>query len=448
MSQDKMSQDKMEQDKMESVGTDRSLRRHFLVGVSVLTVLGGGMVGWAANTELSGAVVAPGLVVVDNHVKKVQHPTGGVVGEIRVRDGDRVDAGDVVIRLDETVTRASLSVITKAMDELAARQGRLEAERDGLSSIKLRKELHDRATDLEIADQIAGEQRLFELRREARESVRTQLLQRVGQLNEQIGGLHEQTAAKADEIKLIQNELEGVRDLWRKNLVPMTRFTQLEREGARLKGERGQLIATIAQARGKISETEQQIMQIDHDLRSEVAKELREIQAKTAELGEKRVAAKDLLQRVDIRAPQAGTVHQSVVHTVGGVISAGDPLMLIVPEVDELAVEVKVAPHDIDQMRMGQLVMLRLSAFNQRTTPEILGVVNRVAADLTQDQRTGSAFYNIRIAIDAPDKARLRDVKLVPGMPVEAFIKTTERTALSYLIKPVSDQLSRAWRED
>jgi HlyD family secretion protein len=428
--------------------TDRSLRVHLLAGLSVLVLLGGGVGGWAATTELAGAVVASGTVVVDSHIKKVQHPTGGVVGEIRVRDGDRVQASELVVRLDDTITRANLAVITKALDELAARQGRLEAERDGLSTISVRPELRGRSADQEIAMLLRGEQSLFKLRHEAREGLRAQLKERIGQLHEQITGLQEQTGAKADEIKLIQNELEGVRGLWRKNLVPISRVTQLEREATRLKGERGQLMATIAQAKGRISETELQNIQIDQDLRSEVAKELREIQAKSAELIEKRVAAEDHLKRIDIRAPQAGIVHQLSVHTVGGVIAGGDPLMLIVPEADELAIEVKVAPQDIDQLTIGQEAVLRLSAFNQRTTPQIKGTVSLVAADLTQDQKTGTVFYTARITVERDEMARLHGLKLVPGMPVEAFIQTGQRTALSYLIKPLSDQITRAFRED
>jgi HlyD family secretion protein len=427
---------------------DRSLRKHLVAGLSILALLGGGMGGWAATAELSGAVVAAGLVVVDTHVKKVQHPTGGVVGEIRVRDGDRVDAGDLVVRLDETITRANLAVVTKSLDELSAQRGRLEAERDRLPTIKVSSELQARSSDQAVAELIAGEQRLFELRREARDGLVAQLKQRTGQLHEQIAGLQEQTNAKSEEIRLIQDELVGVEELWRKNLVPISRVTALKREETRLKGERGQLIATVAQVHGKISENDLQIIQIDQELRSEVAKELREIQAKTAELVEKRVAAEDQLKRIDIRAPQAGVVHQSAVHTVGGVIAGGDPLMLIVPEADDLAIEVKIQPQDIDQLKIGQEAVLRLSAFSQRTTPEIRGRISRIAADLSQDQKTGAAFYTARIEASETELARLKDLKLVPGMPVEAFVQTGERTALSFITKPLSDQLHRAWREE
>ncbi len=427
---------------------DRSLRRHLLAGLTTLLVLGGGMGGWAATTDIASAVVATGLVVVDSHVKKVQHPTGGVVGEIRVREGDRVKAGDVVVRLDETVTRANLAVITKGLDELEARRGRLEAERDGLDRVRVRPDLVARADEPEIRDLVSGEERLFGLRREARAGLKGQLRQRVEQLREQIGGQDLQARAKGDEIRLIQEELKGVESLYAKNLVPLNRVTALKREETRLKGEQGQLISGVAQAKGKISETELQILQIDQDLRSEVAKELREIGAKSSELAEKRIAAEDQLRRIDIRAPQDGVVHQLAVHTVGGVISPADALMLVVPQADDMAIEVRVAPQDIDQIRIGQDAVLRLSAFNQRTTPEITGRVSRVAADLVQDPKTGVSYYTARVATSPDELARLDGLTLVPGMPVEAFIQTGERTALSYLAKPLSDQMSRAFKGD
>jgi HlyD family secretion protein len=237
-----------------------------------------------------------------------------------------------------------------------------------------------------------------------------------------------------------------VRDLWRKNLVQIQRVTALERDAARLEGARGQLIATTAQSKGKISEIELQIIQIDQDLHSEVAKELREVQAKIAELVERKVAAEDQLKRIDIRAPQNGMVHQSAVHTVGGVITAGEAIMLIVPEADALTVEAKLVPQDIDQVRAGQSAALRFSAFNQATTPELNGVVARVSADLTTDQRTGASYYVVRIILPEGEVTRLQGLRLVPGMPVEAFIRTGNRTVLSYLTKPFTDQLTRSFR--
>jgi HlyD family secretion protein len=426
----------------------QSINRHTRLALGGVALLVGGLGGWAWMTELSGAVVAPGMIVVDSHVKKVQHPTGGVVGEILARDGDRVKAGDVVIRLDETVARANLAMVAKSIDEMTARRARLEAERDGAKTIRFPAELVSRADQIDVADLVNGEQRLFDNRQEARAGQKSQLRERVAQLAEQIDGTKLQASAKADEIDLIASELTGVQELWKKNLVPITRVTSLKREETRLRGERGQLISTVAQAKGKISETELQIMQIDQDLRSEVSTELREVQAKIAEFVERKVAAEDQLKRIDIRAPQDGIVHQSTVHTIGGVIGPGDSLMLVMPEGDELSIEVKVAPQDIDQLRQGLDTMLRLSAFNQRTTPEIKGHVTRIAADLVTDERSGLSHYPVRIAISEGERDRLGSAKLMPGMPVEGFIQTGYRTVFSYLTKPLADNMARAFREE
>ena len=380
-------------------------------------------------------------------MKKVQHPTGGVVGEVRVHDGDHVKAGEIVVRLDDTVTRANLAIVTKGLDEFGARKARLDAERDGAETIAFPAEMLARANEPTVANALTNERKLFELRRTARAGQKAQLRQRIVQLQEEIGGLSAQQNAKSREITLIGQELEGVRDLWKKNLVPITRLTALERDGARIEGERAQLIASVAQAKGKIVETELQIIQIDQDLSSEVAKDMREVDGKMGEFVERKVTAEDQLKRIDIRAPQDGTVLQSTVHTVGGVITAGDPIMLIVPGADNLMVEAKFNPQDVDQLQLGQAAMLRFSAFNQRTTPEISGTVTRISADTTTDQRTGQSYYVVRIAMPTEEVLRLGDVKLIPGMPVEAFVQTGERTVFSYLVKPLRDQLMRAFRE-
>jgi HlyD family secretion protein len=425
----------------------RSIRRHVVTGIAAIAVLAGGLGGWAMTTELSGAVIASGALVVDTNLKKVQHPTGGVVGELRVRNGDRVKAGDVVIRLDDTTTRANLAIVIKGLDELAARQARLEAERDDDENIDFAGELLARKSNPDVARILGSEQILFDLRRKARLGQKAQLREKVAQVQDEILGLSGQADAKKREIELIQRELEGVRDLWSKKLVPISRLTALEREATRLDGERQQYISAVAQAKGKISETKLQIIQIDQDLRSEVAKELREIQAKSAELVERKVAAQDQLMRVDVRAPQDGIVHQLAVHTIGGVVTASEPLMLIVPQADELTVEVKLPPQNIDQLSGGQRAILRFSAFNQRTTPEINGVVTTISADITQDQKTSASYYLVRISMSANEIARLNDLKLVAGMPVETFIQTGDRTVMSYLVKPLHDQIVKAFRE-
>jgi membrane fusion protein, type I secretion system len=427
--------------------TRRSIRRNVLAGLTVFAMLVGGVGGWASTTKLSGALIASGQIVVDSNVKKVQHPTGGVIGELRVRDGDRVRVGDVVARLDPTVTQANLAIITKGLDELWARKARLSAERDGANAIAFPAELTKRAKQPDVAQIIDSERKLFELRRTSRLGAKAQLKQQSGQLQEEIIGLTGQQAAKRKEVELINRELEGVRELYKKNLVQLTRLTQLEREAARLEGEQAQLVAAVAQAKGKIAEIELKIIAIDQDLSSEVAKEMREIDAKIGEFVERRITAEDQLQRIDIRAPQDGTVFQLTVHTVGGVISPGEAMMLIVPDSDSLTVEARVNPKDIEQVQLHQHAVLRFPAFNAATTPEINGEVSRISADISSDQRTGENYYVIRISIHPEELALLGSGKLVPGMPVEAFIQTGERTVISYLFKPLRDQLMRTFRE-
>jgi HlyD family secretion protein len=425
----------------------RSIRHHLLFSVVVIVLLVAGIGGWAATSEFAGAVIAQGQLVVDTNVKKVQHPTGGVVAELRVRDGDIVSLGDIVIKLDDTQTRANLAIVSKGLDEFAARRAREEAELEGKDSVTFPDELVARKNDPEVARVLSGEASLFEIRRKTREGLKAQLTERVSQSEEEITGLIAQVASKDKQVEWIKKELEGVRELWAKQLVQFSRVTALEREHARLEGERGQLVASIAQSKGKIAETKIQILQIEQDMRTEVGKDLADIRGKSAELVEKKVAAEDQLKRIDIRAPQSGMVHQLDVHTVGGVISAGQQIMLIVPEADKLIVEAKVQPQDIDQVHLGQLAVMRFTNFNSRTTPEINGAVSVVSADVTQDQRTGVSYYTVRVAVPPSEIARLEVLKLIPGMPVEVFIQTTVRTVVSYFVRPFQDQIARAFRE-
>jgi HlyD family secretion protein len=432
---------------LDQPGSRKSIRFHLIVGLVVVTLLTCGIGGWASTAQISGALIAPGSIVVDSNVKKVQHPTGGVVGEVRARDGDRVKAGDIVVRLDDTVTKASLAIVTKGLDGLLARRARLLAEQDGADRITFPPELMESFSNPDVRSLIGNEVKLFQVRSSGRINQKAQLKERIAQLKEEIGGLEAQENAKSREIELIQKELVGVRDLYAKNLVQISRLTVLERDAARLDGDRAQFVAQKAQAKGKITEIELQIIQIDKDLSSEVSKEMREINDKIGEFVERKVTAEDQLRRVDIRAPLDGMVLQSTVHTVGGVITAGDAIMLIVPESDNLSVEAKVNPQDIDQLRIGQKTLLRLPALNQRTTPELNGTISRISPDTTTDQRTGQSYYTIRVSLPPAEVARLGEVKLIPGMPVEAFVQTGERTMISYLAKPLSDQFMRAFRE-
>ena len=418
---------------------DRSLLRHVMAGVAAIAFLSIGVGGWASTTDIAGAVIANGQLVVETSVKKVQHPTGGIVGELYVREGDHVKAGDVVVRLDETQTRSELEVILKGLHENAARRARMEAELSGADKVTFPASLTARVKDdPEVAHLLKTEAELFVVRKAAREGQKSTL-------REQTTGLREQIAGKDKELDWIGQELVGVRELWKKNLVQFTKVVQLERDAARIAGERGALLASIAQ-------TELKILQVDEDTRKDVGKDMADIRAKTSELAEKRVVAEDKVKRIEIRAPQDGVVHQLSVHTVGGVIAppsvAAEPIMLIVPETDKLIVEAKVQPQDVDQLYLGQSATLRFSAFNQRTTPELNGVLSMVSPDVTADpKKPDQSHYVIRIKVSDDEVARLGAVKLVPGMPVEAFVKTDERKVISYLVKPLKDQVMRAFRE-
>lgn len=411
------------------LSTGRSVR----TGAAAVTVLATLVVGMSTVVSLSGAVVASGQMVVDTSVKKIQHPTGGVVGAILARDGQRVAAGETLVRLDDTQTKANLAVVTKELDELAARRAREEAERDGVEIVRFPEDLAARAGDPDVKRLLDGELTLFMNRKSARENQKAAL-------QEQIAGLEVQRASRVSQIEWIQKELAGVRDLWEKNLVPYSKLTALEREGARLEGERGQLISSIAETRLKIA-------QIDQDLRSETGKDLAEIRAKTGELVEKKVAAEDQMRRIELKSPLDGVIHQSQTHTVGGVVSPGETLMQVVPEHDALTIEIKLAPQDVDQVHLGQAAVVKFPSFNQRTTPELNGEISLVSADVAQDQKTGATYYIARIAVQERELERLEGQKLVPGMPVEAFVQTGERTVMSYLTKPMRDQIARAFRE-
>lgn len=425
----------------------KALRRLAIVGGAGVALFAGTVGVWAVATTLSGAVVATGQFVVDGNVKKVQHQTGGIVGELRVHDGDRVEQDQILIRLDDTVTRSNLQIVTKQLDEFAARRARLQAERDRKTAIAVAPELRARQGEAEVAELIAAEQSLFDARRSARDGQKAQLFKRVGQLRDEILGLKAQQVARDRQAALIEEELTGVRGLYEKSLVAISRKTALEREAANLDGQKGQLIASVAQSEGRIAETELQIIQIDEVLREEVMKELREIQGKTAELTERRVAAEDQLKRIDIKAPSAGFVHQLAVHTVGGVISPAEPAMLIVPAEDSLQLEVRINPPDIDQIALGRPAQVKLHAFNQRTTPELKGTVSRISADTTRDQQTGATFYTIRVSVPAEEYARLAPQRVTAGMQADVFVQTEDRTPFEYIIKPLRDQIAKAFRE-
>lgn len=426
----------------------RSMRNHALAGTFAIVLVLGGLGTWLTFASIAGAVIASGTVVVENNIKRVQHRDGGIVGSIFVKDGDNIDAGSLLIRLDDTLTRANLAIISQQVDEFTARQARLEAQRDGDPDVEFPIDLRARSKETNVARMMKGEITLFTALRETMASQKAQLKERIGQLNEEIRGLSAQQKSKEKQSTLIRSEIADLATLLEKGLVPKARLLALQREAARLEGESGQLISDIARTKGRIMETKLQLSQIDQNMHAEVAKELREVHVRLAELTERKITAVDQLKRVDIRAPRSGFVHQLAVHTIGGVIAGGETIMMIVPREDKLTIEVQVIPTDIDQLRIGQAVVLRFPSFNQRTTPELNGSILTMAADLTRDQVTGNQFYVARIELPKQEIARLGAISLRPGMPVEAFVQTGERTALSYLVKPITDQIKRAFREE
>jgi HlyD family secretion protein len=403
--------------------------------------------GWTVLMPLAGAVVVPGNLVVQSNVKTIQHPTGGVVAEIAVRNGMRVGVGDLLMRLDPTQAQASLQMVSKQLDELRARIARLVAERDGLSQLNVPAQLAARAGGDTVKTLLASEEALFKARANARRSQIDLLQSRISQLGEEIAGLDAQVDSKSKQLELIAGELSGVQDLYDKRLVPLTRLTSLQRESARIEGERGQLMSAIAETKSKIGEAQLQIVRIDQDFRTDVVKELGETQGKEAELVERGVAAKDLLDRIEIRAPTSGVIHQLSAHTIGGVIRAGDAIMEIVPDSDDLQIEARLQPTDIDQVRVGQKAFVRFSAFNQRTTPQLNGVVSYVSADTSHDQQTNASYFTVRLTLAEDERHRLAGLQLVSGMPAEVFMQTGSRTMMSYLLKPITDQLQRAFVE-
>ncbi|WP_283196076.1 HlyD family type I secretion periplasmic adaptor subunit [Rhizobium sp. AN80A] len=426
---------------------ERAIRRLALLALAAVLVLVGVLGSLAATIRLNGAVIASGTLVVDSYVKPIQHPKGGTVGEIFVRNGDKVEAGQVLLRLDDTQVRATVAIVSRRLRQLAARTARLSAERDGRETFAF-SDLVTQAAPEERETLMQGERRLFDDRRASLNGQVAQLRERIRQLGQQADGLVSQQDGKRQAMRIIGKELASLQPLLKQGIIPATRVYALERDAANLTGELGNLVASAAEVKGKVAETELQIIQLGDDRRSEVSEQLRQAESDTGEYSERLVAAKDDLEHIEIRAPQAGIVHQLSVHAPGAVVQAGASIMEIVPDGDALTPDLRLAPRDIDQVALGQTVVLRLSAFSQRTTMELNGRVERIGANLTTDQRTGESYYSVRVDIGKDEWRRLGALTPVAGMPVEAFIETGERTALAYLAKPFTDQAARAFREE
>jgi membrane fusion protein len=433
---------------MAQISSQSSLNRHLTIVIALGVLLVGGVGGWAATTSLSSAVVADASVIFDDNVKKVQHKDGGIISNIYVREGQKVNAGDILLTLDGTSVRANLEIVESSLAQLYLRRARLDAERRGASDFKTDILVLQKLDGPERQPFIESEKQLLKTRVSTLDAQRRQLEERKSQLRDEIEGTDVQLSAIKDSIDVLDQELKALDGLYKRNMVSMQRVNDLKRQRSSLMAQRGDKIAARAQANGKMTEIDFQIIQLYEDRRVESSKELTENESKIAEFEQRRLAARDQLNRLNVTANTSGRVFQLNIHTVGGVVTPADTLMLIAPETKTLTVEAKVATKDIDQLTTGQPVDIRFTAFDQRTTPEVNGRVTSVAPDIVRDEHTGATYYPIRITPDAESLAKLKFIELYPGMPAEVFIKIGDRTVLSYLAKPLTDQIQHAFREE
>ena len=418
-------------------------------GLVVVVVLAGGFGGWAATANLAGAVIATGQLRVEANRQVVQHPDGGVVAEILARDGDVVEAGDILIKLDDNELRSQLNAMESQYYEILARLGRLEATQIQADQITFDKELLGAAeSDVEVQRLIDGQVSLFIAQRTSMGKEGQILEQRKLQLEEQIVGTQAQIEATQKSKELIAKELKDAQTLLKKGLIPASRVLALQREEARLQGEAGQLIQQVAQLKSQISETEIEQLRMFDTMREEAISEARELGFRQLEIGENRDALRERLNRLEIRSPRTGVVLDSTVHALKSVIRAAEPILYVVPNDTDMVVDSQVEPINIDQMFPGQDAVLRFSSFNARTTPEVFGFITNVAPDVVVNEQSGLSFYKVEVKLKDGELEKLEGQELIAGMPVEVYIQTGERTPLVYLMKPVTDYFERAWREN
>lgn len=426
-----------------------SVRGPVLLGFLSLAVLLGGFGTWAVRAEISGAIVAMGRIEVERNRQVVQHPDGGVVSEVLVDEGDRVEKGQVLIRLDPTLKRSELSSTESQLFEIMARRARLEAERDGAGSITFPPELVEMARERpDLTELMEGQRRLFEARNVSVEKEIETLNQRRGQIGIQIEGLEAQTVALQRQIQLIGQELASQQSLLDRGLAQVSRVLALQREEADLQGQVGELTAGAAEARERISEIDIEILKLGTTRVEEAITRIRDLQYREFELRDTRASLKEQLSRMDITAPVSGIVYGLTVFAERSVVRAADPVLYIVPQDRPLIIAAQIEPIHIDEVYPGQAVTLRFSAFDSRTTPELFGTVYQVSADAFTDEASGQSFYRVEILLNDGEILKLPgEVALVPGMPVEAYIRTADRTPLAYLIKPLADYFNKAFRE-
>tara|TARA_R110002051_G_scaffold7035_14_gene33126 strand:- start:9138 stop:10445 length:1308 start_codon:yes stop_codon:yes gene_type:complete len=422
-----------------------SARLPMTLGLLALVILVGGFGTWSVMAQITGAVITSGQIKVDRNRQVIQHPDGGVVAEIIVDEGDLVKSGDLLIRLDASVLQSELAVVEGQLFEIMARRGRLEAERDGAEVLTFDPILLANPNGENL---IAGQTRLFVARLESMKTATDQLNQQRAQIESQVTGIEAQQAALATQGTLIKQELSDQQKLLAQQLIQASRVSALQREEANLMGRIGELTASSAQAAQRVTEIDIQILTLTTTRREEAITRLRDLQYNELELSERRRTLTRQLDRLDIRAPVSGIVYGLQVFAPQSVIRPADPVMFLIPQDRPLVIATKVEPTDIDQIHLGQEVTLRFSAFDQRRTPELLGTVTLVSADIFQDEASGATFYQAEVQLNEGEAEKLpEDMVLIPGMPVEAFVRTADRSPMDYLLKPLADYFAKAFRE-
>lgn len=419
-----------------------------ILGLLVLLIGFGGFVGWAAFAPIDSAAVAPGVVTVETSRRTIQHLDGGVVAEILVREGDQVAAGQLLVRLDDREAGAQLEIVRSQLIALRAEEARLIAERDELPAPDFPADLLDNNGDRRAYEAVIGQQRVFDARREALQGEIGVLEQRIGQLEERIAGLEGLLEAKAQRIRIYQEELDALSSLFDRQLGDKGRLREVKRQQAELLGKEAEQRAAIAAARVQIGETQLEIAQVRRRFISDVVAQLREVETRLSDLRERLRALSATVERTEIRAPDSGAVVGLQMHTIGGVLRPGDRVLDIIPEGEPLIIEARVRPNDIDQVFPGLEADVRFSALNARTTPTVSGQVMTVSADRLVDPQTGVPYFLARIQVTPESMQRLHHVTLLPGMPADVMIKTGERTFFEYLIRPLTDRLAVAFREE
>lgn len=426
-----------------------SARWPLIVGLCAAIILVAGIGVWSVRVEIAGAIVANGTLQVENESQVVQHPDGGVVAEIPARNGDFVEAGDTLVQLDATFLETELSVIEGQLAEIFARKARLHAERDGDENVTFgpRPELTLVSRD-RVEEQVAGQASLFEAKFNSMAREKQQIQRQQGQVLDQIEGLRSQLVAVERQLALIRRELRDVDSLVQRGLAQMQRLLALQRSEAELEGRVGALISQIAEAETQISGLELDVLRLDDRRREEAITQLRDLEVNERELTERRIALVERLGRLKIVAPVSGIVFGSTVFAERAVVRAAEPLLYLVPNNQPLHVSARIDPVDVDQIYPGQEVALVFSAFSRRTTPEGSGSISIVSADATTDEMTGMPYYEATVVIDDQSMASLDGLELLPGMPVETYIRTDDRTPLSYFLQPLSVYFARAFREE